>query len=54
MTIEAKSLGWLVRPEDAVTVEQSGPSFGQIAMPDLIGLLRNVDTMQLPTPSLIK
>ena len=41
--IEAVPLGRRVRAVDAVAVEQTGPRFGQIDVPDLVAALRDGD-----------
>ena len=52
--IEAQSLGRVVRPVNAITILQARPCLGQVAMPNLIGLLPDVDPLQLAAPRLIE
>ena len=52
--VEAHSVGGIVTPMHAVSVEQAWPSLRQIAMPNLIGLLHDIDTMQFAPPSRVE
>jgi len=44
--IEAQSFGGLVGSMNPISIKQFWPSFGQIAVPDLVGLLGHVDAVQ--------
>ena len=44
----------LIGAVNAVTVGSSGPSPGQVSMPNLIGVLRQGDTLQFLLAGLIK
>ncbi len=43
--VEAKSLGWFVGAIDAIAVDEAGTGLGQIAMPNLVGLLADTNAM---------
>src|SRR4029079_1785453 len=54
LRIEAMALLRLIRTVHAIAVELAGPRFGQVAMPDLIGLLAQRDALQLAPPAIIE
>src|SRR5580700_3157383 len=54
VAVEAKSLGWIVRAVDAIAIRKPRPRLRQIAMPDLVGLLRNIYSMKLAPSGAIK
>ena len=50
----AMSFGRIVRTMEAVSVEESGARLGQVAVPDLIGLLLNAHAVQFAAAGLIE
>ena len=52
--VESVSLVRIVGTMDAVSVEESGPRLGQVAMPDLIGLIFDPHAMQFAAACLIE
>jgi hypothetical protein len=48
------SLLRLIRTVHAIAVQLAGPRFGQIAVPDLVGLLAQRDALQLATAAVIE
>ena len=52
--VEAMSLVWVVGAMDAVAVEKSGASLGQVAVPNLVGLLLDAHAMQFAAAGLIE
>ena len=52
--IEAMALRWIVGPVDAVSINETGARFRQIAVPDLIGLFFYSDAVEFATTRLIK
>ena len=45
MRVEAVAVLGPIRAVHAVAVEQPGPRFGQVAVPDLVGVLRERDAL---------
>ncbi len=52
--IETMSVSWIVGAPEAISIEQSGPRLGQVAVPHLIGLFRDSYAMQFPSAGLVK
>jgi hypothetical protein len=48
--IKAMSVRRIIRPVHAIPIKQPGPSFGKVAMPNLIGMLRHGDFPELAPP----
>src|SRR5215510_9880714 len=45
--VEALSRRWLVRPMHAIAVDRARPRIGEVAVPDLVGVLRQGDALDL-------
>jgi hypothetical protein len=54
MVVKAVSVQRIIRTVDAVTVQQSGARFGQIAMPNLVSLFLQGNAMQFSAAAAVE
>src|SRR5579871_688206 len=52
--VEAQPFGGVIWPMDAVTVDQSRPCFGKVAVPDLISLFPDINALEFTSAGGIK